>query len=297
MEIDMDALSAVRSVATEVLDREADAHNWSAWAAAGLTSLPVPEQYGGEGLGLAEVSVVLREAGRRAVQMPAWGTLCCGALLLASHGTDAQREALLPGIAAGEVLLAPALAGSASLANGHLTGRKYGVLFAESAHRLLVVANDGERDQVVLVDPGASGVSLLASSASSQTAQHTVVLNNVPGEVLEPEAAQRLGELAAAGLLVSAAGVLAGARDLTAAYVKERQQFGRMLAQFQAVSLQMADIYIASRTLDLAADNAVWRVDQSLPAADDLAVAGYWACEVVPPALRTCHHLHGGMGV
>ena len=65
---------------------------------------------------------------------------------------------------------------------------------------------------------------------------------------------------AGAGLAVTAAVVLAGARDLTADYVKGREQFGRVLAEFQAVALQMADVYVASRTLDLAADNAVWRV-------------------------------------
>ena len=61
--------------------------------------------------------------------------------------------------------------------------------------------------------------------------------------------------------------------------------------------MQIADVYIASRTLDLAAANALWRVADGLDAADDLAVAAYWICAEAPPALRTCHHLHGGMGV
>ncbi|MBO0843587.1 MAG: acyl-CoA dehydrogenase family protein, partial [Nocardioides sp.] len=100
-----------------------------------------------------------------------------------------------------------------------------------------------------------------------------------------------------AGLAVTAAGVLAGACDLTAEYVKQRRQFGRALAEFQAVALQLADVYIASRTLDLAADNAVARVAAGDDARVDLAVAAYWASVVAPPALRTCHHLHGGMGV
>ena len=64
-----EAREAVRAVVGEVLEREADARDWAAWAAAGLTALPVPEEYGGEGLGLAEVAVLLREAGRRAVQV------------------------------------------------------------------------------------------------------------------------------------------------------------------------------------------------------------------------------------
>ena len=61
--------------------------------------------------------------------------------------------------------------------------------------------------------------------------------------------------------------------------------------------MQAADVYIASRTLDLAARNAVWRVTEGLDAADDLAVAAYWVGAEGPPALRTCHHLHGGMGL
>ncbi len=291
-----EAREAVRAVAGEVLEREADARDWAAWAAAGLTALPVPEEYGGEGLGLSEVAVLLREAGRRAVQVPAWETLCCGALTLASYGTDAQRKDLLPGIATGEVVVTPALRGPAVYDAGRVSGRKLAVTHADLADRLLVAATEGDRDVVVLVDPRGAGVELLEAHASSGR-QHTVVLDGAPAELLEDGAAARLHDLARAGLAASAAGVLAGARDLTADYVKGRQQFGRALAEFQAVSLQMADVYVTSRTLDLAADNAVWRVAEGLPAADDLAVAGYWASQVAPYAFRTCHHLHGGMGV
>lgn len=294
--MDAEAINAVRAVVGEVLERESDARDWAAWAGAGLTSLPVPEEHGGEGLGLTEVAVLLREAGRAAVQVPVWETLCCGALTLAGHGTEAQRKELLPGIASGELVVTPALRGPAVYDGGRVTGRKLAVTHAEAADRLLVVATEGDREVVVLVDPRGEGVELRVSSASSAP-QHTVVLDGAPAEVLEDGAAARLRDLARAGLAVTAAGVLAGARDLTADYVKGRQQFGRALAEFQAVSLQMADVYVTSRTLDLAADNAVWRVAEGLPADDDLAVAGYWASQVAPYAFRTCHHLHGGMGV
>lgn len=295
--MDDEAIKAVRDVVGEVLGREQDAAQWPAWAAAGLSGLPVPEDHGGDGLGLAEVAVLLREAGRAGIQVPAWETLCCGALTLASYGTEAQRKELLPGVASGEVLLSPALRGSAEYDDGRVSGRKLAVTWAERADRLLVVAGEGDREVVVLVDPSGPGVTLLPASSSSSTPRHTVVLDDAPAEVLEDGAAARLHDLARAGLLATAAGVLAGARDLTAQYVKERRQFGRALAEFQAVSLQMADVFIASRTLDLAADNAVWRVAEGLPAEGDLAVGGYWVSQVAPYAFRTCHHLHGGMGV
>ncbi|HWI42530.1 MAG TPA: acyl-CoA dehydrogenase [Nocardioides sp.] len=301
-----EAINAVRAVVGEVLDHEADARDWSAWAAAGLTSLPVPEEYGGDGLGLAEVAVLLRESGRRAVQVPAWETLCCGVLTLAAHGTDAQRKELLPGVVSGEVLLSPAVREPgvglgdqprAQLTDGRVSGRKTGVTWAGSASRLLVTAMDGDREVVALVDPTGPGVTLVPASASSANPQHTVVLQDAPAEVLGDGAAERLRDLARAGLAVTAAGVLAGARDLTADYVKGREQFGRKIAEFQAVAVQMADVYVTSRMVDLAADNAAWRVAEGLPAEDDLRVAGYWVSQRAPYSLRSCHHLHGGMGV
>ena len=267
----------------------------------------MPEAQGGEGLGLPEVAALLRETGRRAVQLPVWETLCCGVLTLAAAGSDEQRAALLPDVAAGTTLLTPALrevgAGipgrpTTTYADGRVTGRKIGVTYADRSARLLVTATDGERTVVALVDPNGPGVELLESGSSYGTSQHTVVLDGAPAELLPGEDAARvLRDLAVAGLAITAAGLVVGARDLTATYIKGRTQFGRSLAEFQAVAMQIADVYIASRTLDLAADNAAWRITSGLDVTDDLAVAAYWVRHEAPGAMRTCHHLHGGMGV
>lgn len=321
---------AVREVVGEVLARagldSADPHapapdwrrTWAALAEAGLLALPVPAEHGGEGLGLSEVAVLLRETGARAAYLPAWETLACGVLTLAAHGTPEQAAAWLPGVATGEVLLAPALheAGRTLLdepgttydaERGTLTGRKTVVGYADSAARLLVTARTGDRTVVALVDPTASGVELRGAPTSrgltSGLDTFTVVLDGAAAELVGGDpvaagsAAATLRDVALAGLAATAAGVLAGARDLTAAYVKGREQFGRALAQFQAVAMQVADVHIASRTCDLAADNAVWRVASGLPATDDLVVAAHWIATQAPAAVRTCHHLHGGMGV
>jgi alkylation response protein AidB-like acyl-CoA dehydrogenase len=299
-----EAQAAVLDVVREALNREAD---WSALASAGLLSLPVPEEHGGEGLGLGEVAVLLREVGCRAGELPVWETLCCGTLTVAAAGSDDQRQRLLPGVASGEVILTPAVreggAGipetpATTLAGGRLTGRKIGVTYAEQAEALLVSAHDGDRVVVALVDPSADGVTLLPSPTSRGTTEHTVVLDGAEADVLPGgDAAGLLRRLALTGLCLTAAGVLTGARDLTAEYVKGREQFGRKLAEFQAVAQQVADVYIASRTVSLAADNAAWRLVEGLDPTDDLAVAAYWTCAEGLPALHTCQHLHGGMGV
>jgi len=312
---------AVLSVARDALGR--DHVSWDALAEAGLLSLCVPEAYGGEGLGLPEIGVLVREVGRRAVHLPVWETLVCGALPLALVGTPAQRERLLPGVATGQVRFAAALQepGAASPVlpttslrrrgdRWLLSGRKVGVWGAEGATAILVPARveDSDETAVVLLDPGAEGVGLVATRSSREETEHTLVLDDVPvspddvvgGEPGFAEAARAVAVLrqhAVAGLCLLGDGLVAGARDLTADYVKERRQFGRSLAEFQAVAMQMADVYIASRTIGLAADAAAWRVSEGLPAADDLAVASYWLSVEGPEALHTCHHVHGGMGV
>ncbi|MGY2703692.1 alkylation response protein AidB-like acyl-CoA dehydrogenase [Nocardioides sp. HB32] len=299
-----DEVEAVRSVVREVLGRATDdaEATWAALGAAGLLALPVPEAQGGEGLGLAEVAVLLRESGQQARPLPIWETLCCGVLAVAAAGSEDQRAALLPGVAAGETLLTPALrdvaGGSTTYADGTVRGRKIGVTYADRAARLLVTASSADGPVVALVDPHGPGVELLESMSSLGTPQHTVVLDGAPAEPLPgANAARVLEELAAAGLCLTAAGLVAGARDLTATYIKGRTQFGRALAEFQAVAMQIADVYIASRTVDLAAENAAWRIANGLDVTDDLAVAAYWVCHEAPGAMRTCHHLHGGMGV
>ena len=305
--MDSESIEAVRSVVTEVLNRSGDAtDDWAALASAGLLGLAVPEEYGGEGLGLDEVGVLLRETGARAVDLPVWETLCCGALTLAASGTEDQRRAWLPGVATGETLLAPAMrevgvgitgTPATTYSKGAVTGRKIGVSRADEAARLLVTASSGDDRVVVLVDPHGPGVQLLPSPSSSGRPQHTVVLDGAPAEPLGDGGVDVLTRHAVAGLALTASGLVAGARDLTADYIKGRTQFGRALAEFQAVAMQIADVYIASRTVDLAAANAAWRIREGLDVTDDLAVAAYWVCQEAPKALRTCHHLHGGMGL
>jgi len=287
-----EARDAVRSVVRDVLARESD---WAALAAAGLL------ETGTDGLELPEAAAVLHELGASAaVDLPYWETVVC-ALTVARSGSEAQRASLLPRVADGSLRLAPALrepgrdlfgTTTARLVDGRVTGLKTSVGFAD---RLLVTALDGDREVVVIVDSGADGVTMKPSKTSRGTTEHTLVLDNAPAEMLG--GAGVLRELAAAGLVALAAGLVEGARDLTAGYLKERSQFGRRLAEFQAVAQQIADVFIASRTLGLAADNAVWRVANGLPAGDDLAVAAYWAASQAPAALQTCHHLHGGMGL
>jgi alkylation response protein AidB-like acyl-CoA dehydrogenase len=305
----------IRSVLTDVLDKgpEDIEASWAACAEAGLLGLAAPEAHGGEGLGLAEVGVLVRELGSRAGDLPFRETLVCGLLTLARSGTPEQQESFVPQITAGRLLVAPALnepgnalplRPSTRLEGDRLTGRKIGVpTFAglSGVPTLLIVsastADDGR--VVVLVDPQSDGVSRTTTPSSRGTeSEATYVFDGTPVlGVLSDGAADVLREHALAGLLLQGDGLLAGARDLTAGYVKERTQFGRRLAEFQGVAIQMAEVYVASRMVTLAAEEAARRVGAGQAAADDLAIGAYWFCDRAPSALQTCQHLHGGMGV
>ena len=103
-------LDEVRSVIGDVLDRGDG--SWRALQEAGLLSLAAPEKHGGEGLGMAEIAVLLHEVGRRAAELPVWETLACGLLPLVRSGSDELQADLVPKIVAGELLLSPALRGT-----------------------------------------------------------------------------------------------------------------------------------------------------------------------------------------
>jgi alkylation response protein AidB-like acyl-CoA dehydrogenase len=291
-------LDEVRSVIGDVLDRGDG--SWRALQESGLLALVAPKEHGGEGLGMAEVAVLLHEVGRRAADLPVWETVACGLLPLVRSGSDALQADLVPQVLAGELLLAPALGepGSAlprdpatTYDGDTVTGTKIGVPVLDGKTLLLVSTTDG----VVIVDPEGSGVSRADTPTSRGSAEATYVFTAAPAlGVLEADVVR---SHAVAGLAALGAGLVEGARDLTAGYVRDRRQFGRALAEFQAVAQQIADVYIASRTFTLTAGELARRLDTGDPAADDLAVAAHWFADRASAVLQTCQHLHGGMGV
>ena len=291
-------LDEVRSVIGDVLDRGDG--SWRALQESGLLALAAPADHGGEGLGMAEVAVLLHEVGRRAAALPVWETLACGLLPLVRSGSDALQADLVPQVLAGELLLVPALGepGAAlprtpatTFDGNGVTGTKVGVPVLDGRTLLLVSAGS----TVALIDPDGPGVSRVDTWTSRDTTEATYAFTSAP--VIGELDAEVVRSHAIAGLVALGAGLVEGARDLTAGYIRDRRQFGRALAEFQAVSQQIADVYIASRTFTLTASELVRRLDAGDPADDDLAIAAHWFADRAPAVLQICHHLHGGMGV
>lgn len=304
---------AVAGLAREILAQEREPSAlWKAMAQAGLLTLCVPEALGGAGLGVVESALVLSEVGRRTASVPALSTLALGVLPVVRAGTAEQQRAVLgPVVEEAAVLTAALHEPSAPLTERPRTsaepdgdgwlvsGRKIGVPYAATAHRILVpAALPGGDVGVLLVDPAAPGLTLHPAPSSSGAPEHVLVMDRVPSTaVLGDGALRELHACAVAGASAVGDGVLAGALELTTEHVRSREQFGRPLATFQAVAQQMADVYIAARTLHLTARAACWRLGAGRDAGADLEVAAYWLAHEAPTALHTCQHLHGGLGV
>jgi len=292
---------AVADVVTSVLDRE---NSWGALVDGGVTALPVPERLGGDGVGLPEVATVLTEAGRHGAVTPALATLGFGVVPLLVLASEEQQDRFLAGVVKGGVLTAALNEPGAALpdrpvttfVNGRLSGTKVGVAYAEQADWMIVTADSA----VVVVSPRADGVRLVHTPTSNGSDECTVTFDGVAvgdADVLAGAGAHRVNQLALAAVGAYADGLVAGALRLTADYVANRKQFGKPLSTFQTVAAQLSEVYIASRTIDLAAKSVVWRLSEGRDADDDLDVLGYWVASQAPPVMQTCHHLHGGMGM
>src|SRR5271168_1890419 len=302
MDFDLTATQlAVADVVTSVLDRD---NSWNALVAGGVPALPVPERLGGDGVGLPEVATVLTEVGRHGAITPALATLGLGVVPLVDLASDDQQDRFLAGVAKGGVLTAALNEPGAPLpdrpattfAGGRLSGTKIGVGYAEEADWLIVTADSA----VLVVSPNSDGVRLTKTPTSNGADEYTVTFDAVTvpeADVLAGADAHRVNQLVLAMIGAYTDGLVAGALRLTADYVAERKQFGKPLSTFQTVAAQLAEVYIASRTINLAAKSVIWRLSEGRDADDDLDVLGYWLTSQAPPVMQICHHLHGGMGM
>lgn len=314
-----EAQQAVSRAAAGVLDR-ADAPppgqswDWPLWerlGQAGLLALVVPDWLGGDGLGVPEAAALLTEVGRHAARVPALATLMTGVLPVVRWGDRDAQAAVLKGVAAGDTVLTAAIREPSeprpdrpattvrprSRFGSCVSGLKVGVPAAARARWVLVPASVADGGTaVVVVEAAGPGVSVSGTGSECTVRLEDAPVAHVLGGT-DGRAVTDLYRLAVAGACAVADGAVAAALELTTAHVAAREQFGRPLAAFQAVAQQVADVYVTARTLHLAAVSGSWRLGAGLDAGGDLDVAGYWLAEHGPAALRTCHHLHGGLGM
>jgi len=270
---------------------------WRELADLGIVGIGMPEADGGAGLGFAEVGIVLEEVGRTVAQIPALPVMGMAAPFLAEHA-----PAHMSGLASGEKIVTVALhelVGDVhtpylTASGGSLSGVKTNVPFGTVADGFIVSAADG----LYYVDAKASGVTVERQDATDGIPDGKVTFNNAPAEkIAGSESIDRLIQLGLTAQSVVMTGVTAKAIEIMAEYVKERVQFDRPIATFQAVAQRAADARIDSEAIRLTAWQAVMRIDAGLDAGEHASSAKYWAAEGGQRVVRGATHLHGGVGV
>jgi alkylation response protein AidB-like acyl-CoA dehydrogenase len=310
-----DGTSVERLREVEAAGDRFDRDLWRTLGSAGLLSLAIPEEHGGAGLGLVELARVLVEVGRTVAPVPlaAHGPT---ALALAELGSDAQAARWLPRAASGDVVLtaaisedrahSPARPATVAAPDGdgyRLTGAKTAVPAGLYADLVLVPADTPDGVAVFLVEPGDDDVSLAAQRLSDGD---TVARLELDGVRLDRDrllgapdgaAASRLRHLLVVAASAQQLGVTEGALALTSSYAREREQFGRPIGSFQAVSQRLADGYVDTLCQRLMLWQAVWRLSEGLPAEGEVAGAKLWAADAGHRLAHTTVHVHGGVGI
>jgi alkylation response protein AidB-like acyl-CoA dehydrogenase len=236
---------------------------WKHYAELGLLGLTFDEQYGGSGADAAALSVVMEAFGRALVLEPYIATVVLGAGLVASAGTPQQCRELLPGVAAGDTLLAFGASERGtrwSVDRINTTATKSGDGWALNGQKTTVLGGDVADLLIVsaLTPNGKVGLFLVEAChvvrdryrLQDGLGAADVLLKSVPAVMLgHPDYALRhvewVRDLATLALCAEAVGAMEKMVWTTVSYLKMRVQFGQPIAAFQALQFRAADMYIA----------------------------------------------------
>ena len=262
---------------------------WQQAAELGWLGLIVPETFGGVGLKWVDVTVVLEETGRGLSPLPfASHYIACTALT--RFGTQAQRQAWLPKLADGSVVMgfglydepnwvhadAITLTGVANGDTVTLSGSKPFVADGQHATHLLVAYRGG----LAVVD--AEAVEIKAQPTMDRTKPTALVTFDevvVPADrvlALNDDDIAMLADCGAVAVTAEVVGAAQAALDITCGYAKERVQFGHPIGKYQGVKHRLADMYVDIESFKSLLYYAAWTVDDAhdeLPRAISLAKA------------------------
>ncbi len=287
--------------------------DWEEMAELGWTGLALPEEWGGQGLGIVELAVLFEEMGYAMAPSPLLSTTVAG-LALAACGSDTQKDRWLRPLAAGEARGTPALfdAGTPATPAGFemeaepdgdgvvLNGEKVLVMDAASADFFLVATADGRRH---LVERGADGVTVTAEPSIDLTRRlYSVRFDGVRVGAEATLSGAREDYLpvlwrACVAIAAESTGIAQRTLEMAVAYAKDRKQFDRPIGSYQAVSHRCAQMLLETENARSAVYGAAWAADaapESLPLAASMAKA--YASDAGWRVPDASIQVHGGIG-
>jgi alkylation response protein AidB-like acyl-CoA dehydrogenase len=287
--------------------------DWDEMAELGWTGLALPEEWGGQGLGIVELAVLFEEMGYALAPSPLFSNTIAG-LALSLCGSDEQRERFLRPLAEGKLRGTPALwdAGTPATIGSFtmeartddeglvLDGEKVLVMDATAADFFLVATADGRRH---VVERGAAGVTITPATSIDPTRRlYSVRLDGVrvaPENSLPAEAAEYYPVFfrLCVALAAESTGIAQRTMEMAVSYAKDRQQFGRPIGSYQAVSHRCAQMLLETENSRSAVYGAAWAADaepESLPLAASMAKA--YASDAGWRVPDASIQVHGGIG-
>lgn len=289
---------------------------WSAIAEMGWQAMAIPEEYGGAGFGFLELAVILEEQGRAMFTGPYFSTVVLAANALLLSGSESQKLAYLPRVAAGEVTATVA----ASDSDGQLTvkgtdttatrdsdgwilrGTKRFVLDGHTSDFVLATATVGDDVGLFIVD----GTMLNATVQPTMDETRKQAEIDFDGVRVEDDARitcdvasvlEHLAHIAGVALAVESVGGAEQCLDMSVSYAKDRKQFNRPIGSFQSVKHKCADMLVSLEAARSAAYYAAWAISVE---ADDVAGASSIAKPFCTDAFYACAaeniQIHGGIG-
>lgn len=296
---------------------------WRKMAQLDWMALTVPVQHEGVGGSLIDLVLMLEEMGRACVPGPFFSTIVLGTTAIVECGSDSQQQELLPKIADGQLVTTLALAeigttrwnpnlitvDAAADSDGYvINGSKLFVPDAHVADYIICVARtSGNRADptgitLFLVDAGTAGMELKPLKTIGGDKQFEIGFKNVKvsgknilGRI--DEGGGHLKRILQVAAVCKCAEMVGGAErvlEMSSAYAKERQQFGKPIGSFQAVQHHCANMLIDLEGSRYITYKAAWMLDNRLACDKEVAIAKAWVSEAYKKTAALGHQVQGG---
>ena len=311
-----------RVVAMQRSESSLSSDVWRKASALGWLGMLIPSEYGGSGSTVSDAAVLYEELGRGPVPGPFFSSGVLGALTVLEAGTDAQRRALLPGVARGERILTVAVTepnaswGAQGItlrpqrSNGGYTlnGAKLFVPDATAATDLVVAVRtgDGAHDVSLLhVEAGARGVTRrrlpgFLSWQCEVAFDGVDVPNSALLGAIENQGWAALERALVKAVPLLCAYMVGGCQavfDMSVAHSRTRVQFGQPIGRFQRVQDHIIRLVNHLDAARWATWEAIWKVDSGRDATASVHLAKAVASEAYLDACNAAHEVHAGQGV
>ena len=322
---------AAATLAPEAADRDKegrwDPAIWKSLAANGLAGLPIPEEYGGAGASIIDCCLAneaIAEGGHDGgFNLSLGAHWVIGSVPIWLHGTEEQRRKYLPGLCDGSLIGAWAStepeAGSDSaglkttaVKDGDgwvLNGSKIFITNGPIADICTVLAKTGEKAATAFIvetdNPGFQVGRELDKMGcrSSPTAEIALVDCRVPADAVlgpEGEALWRIAfecfDWERTVMMASSIGGMQATLDTCVAYAKQREQFGRPIASFQAIAHKLAEMKVRLEACRTAVYRAAWLKQHGQDHQMEASIAKYLCGEYAVQNALDAIQIHGGYG-